>query len=161
MPMVQVLCREWKWWLLIYTDNFKVRFLTFGPLLFSLWCFSVYFHFISLVAMQHRIRFISGLWCCKRSWNFATPEGFWPCWLDCRPGKWNFCCFSFTHLAWASIADLSLQRVPCVWVQPFTLHFASLQLELCTKFDTFCLYPLPVLPPYFIFTNHMGLRASV
>lgn len=75
LPMVQALCRDRKWLLLLYTDNFEFGFLTFGLLLFSLPHFSVYFHLISLVVMQHRTSLINGVQRCVRLWNFA--EGFW------------------------------------------------------------------------------------
>lgn len=38
---------------------------------------AMYFHFISLVVMQHRTNLINGLQRCERLWNFETLEEFW------------------------------------------------------------------------------------
>lgn len=48
------------------TDNSECGFLTFGLQLFSLPCFSVYFHFISSVFMQHIVSLINNLQCSGR-----------------------------------------------------------------------------------------------
>lgn len=110
MPMVQALCREWKWWLLIDTDNFEFRFLTFGLLFFSPPCFSMYFNFLSLVVMQHRISLINWLQCWERLWNFATPEEVWPVGWTVGLASGTSAFFSCSCLAWANTADLNLQK---------------------------------------------------
>lgn len=64
---------EWKW-LLIYIGILSLDFLPLGfPLPYS----SMYFNFISLLVMQHKISLINGLQCFERLWNFDTPEVFW------------------------------------------------------------------------------------